>query len=162
MVRAMLVLFLFALAVTFAALLVLLCFEQSASAGTITATWVDTSTGEDGFSIESGPSITGPFAVVGQVGRHVQVFTETDHYAGPQVCYRVRAFIGAAHSLYSDVACVDVPPASDEQVAITCNGSEEITVSCHVVVPDERLALRARKWKALMKKQKAIDRRINH
>lgn len=116
---------------------------------TITVSWQDTNTAEKGFSVESGPTATGPFSLVGQVGPNIKQFSEPEHYDSPQVCYRVRAYNASQQGPYSSVNCVTIPPLPGLQAS-----DEQLVVQCNLVVPPTQ-GIRA----PLLTKKKAIARR---
>jgi PKD repeat protein len=72
----------------------------SVSGRTVSLTWVDNSTNEDGFYVERSVKGTGVFAQVGQTGAGVAGFSQT--VSRGTYLYRVRAFGGAALSAYSN------------------------------------------------------------
>ncbi len=89
---------------------VLLCFASlsatmEASAAKLTATWNETSTDVDGFSIERAVATDPTFAVIATLPGGSTSFLDADVTAGNTYCYRLRAFNIAGYSDYSEVAC---------------------------------------------------------
>ena len=99
------------------ALFLALCsaaFAQAQGAtqtATLSLQWQDNSSNEDGFNIERGSTLTGPFVKVGSVAANVVKFADTiaNDTGGVQYCYRVQGFNKAGVSPYSNVACGTSP-----------------------------------------------------
>ncbi len=79
----------------------------------ITLTWTNNAAVDDGFSVERATS-SGSFAVIGTTGSNIARYVDNSVSAGTTYLYRVRAFLGAAYSGYSNEASATtptVPPA---------------------------------------------------
>lgn len=72
-------------------------------------TWQDNSSNEDGFKIERAIGIIDNWSELTHVGANVNSFTDTGLSAGQTYFYRVRAFLGAIYSDYSNVVSHTVP-----------------------------------------------------
>ena len=101
----------------------LLTFAVAVQAATITATlsWTDNSNNEDGFRIERGSLIAGPFVQVGVTLANVVTFIDAALLPGTQYCYRVIAFNVVGNSAPSNVACITTQstPAAPGNVTVT-------------------------------------------
>ena len=86
-------------------LLIALGWPAEASAWQLTATWVDTSNDETGFSIERATGASGNYAEIATVTAGVAAYTDSSVAAGTTYCYRVRAFNSAGYSAYSNASC---------------------------------------------------------
>jgi Divergent InlB B-repeat domain len=73
----------------------------------LTLTWQDNSTNEDGFKIERG--VSGSYAEIASVGPNIQSYTDTSILAGTTYCYRVRAFNSYGISSPSNESCATIP-----------------------------------------------------
>ena len=90
----------------------LLSFPSGAVAAQLTLGWVDNSTTEDGFRIERGPAITGPFAPLVTVGANVTSYVDVGLADGATYCYRVQAYNSAGSSGYSNAQCATTAAAT--------------------------------------------------
>ncbi len=86
-------------------LLLILGWSAEAIGQQLTATWVDGSADELGFSVERASGTTGTFAEIGTTGPGITVYTDATIAASTTYCYRVRAYNATAYSAYSNVAC---------------------------------------------------------
>lgn len=85
----------------------MLGFAVGVEAATSKATlsWSDNSTNEDGFEVERGSAVAGPFNNVGKVGPSISSYVDQGLVEKTTYCYRVRAFNSGGNSAYSNVAC---------------------------------------------------------
>jgi hypothetical protein len=81
------------------------------SGASLTLTWQDNSTNENGFKIErkSGSS----YAEIASVGLNTQSYTDSGLLAGTSYCYRVRSFNSSGISSPSNESCATIPLISD-------------------------------------------------
>jgi List-Bact-rpt repeat protein len=86
-------------------LLLVIGWRAEAIGQQLTATWLDTSSNEAGFSVERAAGTTGTFAEIGTTGPGVTVYTDTTVAPSTTYCYRVRAYNTSAYSGYSNMAC---------------------------------------------------------
>jgi hypothetical protein len=93
--------------VTVASVLLLMLpgWQSVGMAAQLTATWVDNSTDELGFSVERSTGTTGTFSEVGTMGPGITTYTDIAVADATTYCYRVRAYNASAYSDYSNVAC---------------------------------------------------------
>jgi hypothetical protein len=85
--------------------LTILFFYGEASAAQLRLSWTDNSGNENGFKIERGSSLTGPFTQIGTAGSNVNSYTDTGLADATTFCYRVRAYNTAGDSGYTNTAC---------------------------------------------------------
>jgi List-Bact-rpt repeat protein len=78
-----------------------------ASAASITLSWQDNSTNEDGFKIERG--VSGSYAVIASVGANTRAYTDSGLLAATTYCYRVRSFNSSGTSSPSNDSCATIP-----------------------------------------------------
>jgi hypothetical protein len=88
--------------------LVSMAFAIDTDAAQVTATWTETSSNVDGFSIERASGTAGTYGAIATVAGGTTSFTDPNVTAGNTYCYRVRAFNGAGYSDYSNIACAPV------------------------------------------------------
>jgi hypothetical protein len=84
---------------------VLLWASTAHAVTTVTISWHDNATNEDGFTIERATSAAGPFTGVATVGANVTSYVDTNLPEAATVCYRVNAFNIAGASPYTGVIC---------------------------------------------------------
>ncbi len=101
---------------------------SSSSSARINLAWTDRSSNESGFSIErctgSSAACTA-FALAGQAGPGVAVYSDTLVQPGTTYSYRVRAFNTGGNSDYSNVADATTQPAPAVTVAATTPTARE-------------------------------------
>ncbi|MHC1742078.1 MAG: fibronectin type III domain-containing protein [Syntrophobacteraceae bacterium] len=88
---------------------------------TVTLTWTDNATNEQGFAIERANG-TGVFVEIARVGANVTTFLNTTVQPKTTYTYRVRAFNIAGFSLYSSQATAITPgeiPEAPSNLAVT-------------------------------------------
>lgn len=90
---------------------------------TVTGTWTDNSTNEQGFEVERKIGL-GVYARIATTAVNVTSFKDSvaGDAGGSSYCYRVRAFNGSAFSTYSNEACVKSPvvvPGSPSNLTLT-------------------------------------------
>ena len=78
-----------------------------ASAASVSLSWQDNSTNEDGFKIERGVSST--YSIIASVGPNTQTYTDSGVLAGTTYCYRVRSFNSSGVSSPSNESCATIP-----------------------------------------------------
>ena len=76
-------------------------------ASSITVSWQDNSTNEDGFKIERKSG--GSYAEIASVGPNTQSYTDPGLLAGTSYCYRVRSFNSIGASGFSNESCATIP-----------------------------------------------------
>jgi uncharacterized repeat protein (TIGR02543 family) len=86
-------------------LLTMFGFGAEAIGGQLTATWVESSTNQLGFSVERSTGTTGTFAEIATAAGNVTTYIDGAAADGTTYCYRVRAYNTSAWSDYSNVAC---------------------------------------------------------
>lgn len=86
-------------------LLGFLLLPTLAVAATLSLNWTDTSTNEDGFTIERKADVTGTFTYVTSVGPNIHFYVDSSLVDGLTYCYRVQAYNAAGVSPYSNEAC---------------------------------------------------------
>jgi hypothetical protein len=102
----------------------------------LTLTWTDNADNEDGFKIERRLGQTGSFTQIGQVGKDVVTYADTQILVNTEYCYRVRAFNAGGQSAYSNIACGLVPsaPAAPSGLGIKVEISATATDASRIVV----------------------------
>ena len=88
-------------------LILLVAWAGQAFAASVTLSWTDSSTDEDGFKVERATDAT--FAVIATVGADVQGYVDSTVVTGGSYCYRVKAYNSAGESSPSNQACINVP-----------------------------------------------------
>ena len=118
---------------------VLLGASTAHAVTTVTISWQDNASNEDGFTIERATSAAGPFTGVGTVGANVTSYVDTDLPEAATVCYRMNAFNIAGASPYTGVICGITKATLNLTKAGTGNGQVtsspagiNCTVSCVV------------------------------
>jgi hypothetical protein len=78
--------------------------------GSLTLTWTDNSTSEDGFKVErcTGMGCTN-FTQIATVGANVTSYADTGLASGTRYMYRVRAYNAAINSAYSNIGTAKTP-----------------------------------------------------
>jgi hypothetical protein len=101
-------------------LLELAANPNPAIAARLTLHWTDTSTNEDGFSIERKTGSTGSYRRITTVGANVVVFVDTSLAEGVAYCYRIQAYNSAGVSSYSNEACTvaTLPVLTKDKIGI--------------------------------------------
>lgn len=96
------------------ALLLLLLLPSSSFAQSLSLSWRDNSTDENGFRCERSTN-GGTFSQVCEVGANVTTWKDTNVTLGVPYCFRVRSFNTAGNSAYSNAPCMtltaDAPDA---------------------------------------------------
>lgn len=77
--------------------------------GSIQLSWVDSSSNEEGFSIERSDYNINSFLEIGTVGQNVNSYTDSNVVLGEIYFYRVRAFNSNFTSAYSNIVNITVP-----------------------------------------------------
>jgi hypothetical protein len=110
---------------SFGVAFVLMLLELSAnphptSAARLTLQWTDTSTNEEGFSIERKTGSTGSFANITTVGANIAFFVDTSLEEGLTYCYRVQAYNAVGVSSYSNEACAvaTLPLLTNDRIGV--------------------------------------------
>jgi hypothetical protein len=87
----------------------------------LTVTWVDNSTTEDGFTIERQQGTEGTWEEIGDVGKDVLTYTDTTAAVNTPYCYRVAAFNHMGASSYSSPVCATLPvvPSAPSSPGVT-------------------------------------------
>lgn len=102
-------------------LLAVLLVPTLAHAVSLTVTWTDASTNEDGFGVERKVG-SAAYVEIGKTAVNVATFTDPSAPTGA-VCYRVYAYNATGKSGYSNEACTTVPTLpnapTDVKVSIT-------------------------------------------
>ena len=91
---------------------------RPSNSSSISVTWTDNSTTEDGFRVERAPSAAGPWEVVQTDGANVTSFYEGYRTSEQTMCYRVVAFNVQGDATPSNTACT-VPPAAPTNLVAT-------------------------------------------
>jgi titin len=78
----------------------------------ITISWMDNSTNETGFKIESSKSSSGPFAQIATVAAGVTTYVNSALTASTAYYYRVRAYNAVGDSAYSNVSSASTSGAA--------------------------------------------------
>lgn len=96
----------------------------------IDLTWSDDSTGEDGFSIERKTGIGGTYAEITTVAANAEAYSDTTVAENTTYYYRIRAFVGAVYSGYSNVASETTPAdfSAPADVTATALGPRRIRI----------------------------------
>lgn len=76
-----------------------------AQTASLTLSWQDSSSNEDGFGIERKLGTSGTFAEIIRLGVNVVTYGETTLAFSTQYCYRLYAYNVAGKSGYSNEAC---------------------------------------------------------
>src|SRR5262245_18369799 len=97
-------------------LLMLVGWHGVAIGGQLTATWIDSSNNELGFSIERSTGTTGTFAEIGRTGAGITAYADASAADSTTYCYRVRAYDTTTYSNYSNVACATTASALSLEV----------------------------------------------
>jgi hypothetical protein len=79
---------------------------RSGSAGSLTLTWRDNATDENGYVVERGPSASGPFSQLANLRPSATSYTDTTVVPSTTYCYRVYAFNDAGASAFTNTACM--------------------------------------------------------
>lgn len=77
----------------------------TAIAVSLTLTWVDTSTNEDGFTVERKVDVTGTFTRIATVEANILSYVDSTVVESLFYCYRMQAYNAAGTSAYSNEAC---------------------------------------------------------
>ena len=100
---------------------------------TVTLTWADHPSDEDGYKIERSPAGSpGSFIEIATLGMNSNSFNDSGLGAGTTYVYRVRAFKAALNSGYTNEAAVTttaVPPAAPNNLAVTATGVSTTTLT---------------------------------
>ena len=90
----------------------------------LTLTFTDNSTNEDGFKIERGASASGPFSQLpATLAPNVTTPVDTPLPDAATFCYRVRAFNTGGDSAYSNIAC----STTNATLTVTKSGNGIVT-----------------------------------
>jgi uncharacterized repeat protein (TIGR02543 family) len=100
-----------------------------ALAATLTLTWTDASTNEDGFKIERATGTAGAYGQLAAVGAETTGYVDGTVSPGTTYCYRVRAYNSAGDSAYSNAACTAPVSATLYTVTVGKAGSGSGTVA---------------------------------
>jgi len=117
------------LVVAFATLGLLLVSLTPAAAATLTLTWADASSNEDGFKVERKTGSTGAYGQLASVAANTTGYVDGAVTAGTTYCYRVRAYNSAGDSAYTNEACAAPVSATLYTVAVTKAGAGSGTVA---------------------------------
>jgi len=98
-------------------------------AATLTLTWADVSTNEDGFKIERKAESTGAYGQLATLGAETTAYVDGTVSPGVTYCYRVRAYNNTGDSAYSNEACAAPVGATLYSVAVTKSGTGSGTVA---------------------------------
>jgi hypothetical protein len=79
------------------------------TSSSLTLSWQDMSTNENGFAIERKPGSAGSYSQVATVGSNITSYQDTTLVSGSMYCFRVKAFNSTQASAYSNEACVTAP-----------------------------------------------------
>jgi len=92
-------------------LLAALGFTSSLTlAASVTLSWQDNSTNEDGFKIER--AVSGSYGEIASVASNTDTYTDSGLLAGTTYCYRVRSFNSSGVSSASNESCATIPVAT--------------------------------------------------
>src|SRR5437667_307383 len=106
-------------------LVALVGFPMQSDAAQLSLSWTDTSSNEDGFSVERKTGTGGTYAEIAAVGANVTSYTDPNLTGGTTYCYQVRAFNTAGDSPYSNDACGTTP--QDLALGVVRTGSGTVT-----------------------------------
>jgi hypothetical protein len=109
--------------------LVALAVAVPALAASLTLTWTDSATNEDGFKVERKTGSTGAFGQLATLAANATGYVDGSVTAGTTYCYRVRAYNGAGDSAYSNEACATPASATLFTVAVSKSGTGSGTVA---------------------------------
>ncbi|HWP22578.1 MAG TPA: fibronectin type III domain-containing protein [Candidatus Binatia bacterium] len=100
-----------------------------ADAATLTLTWTDNSSNEDGFNIERKTGTAGTYASIATVGANITSYSDSNLADSTTYCYRVNAFNSAGSSPYSPEVCgtTPAPPIATYRLAVSVQGSGTVT-----------------------------------
>lgn len=89
----------------------LIAADQPANAAlpTLTLSWTDASSNEDGFRIERRTGTSGTYQVLASVGANSASYTDQNLANSTTYCYRVLAYNSAGNSPYSNENCATTP-----------------------------------------------------
>jgi len=100
-----------------------------ASAASLTLTWADSATNEDGFKVERKTGSTGAYGQVAAVAANTTGYVDGSVTTGTTYCYRVRAYNSAGDSAYSNEACAAPVSATLYTVTVGKGGTGSGTVA---------------------------------
>jgi uncharacterized repeat protein (TIGR02543 family) len=108
----------------------LLATDRPAQAAlpTLTLSWTDASSNEDGFRIERRTTTSGTYQVLASVGANIVSYTDQNLANATTYCYRVLAYNSAGNSAYSNENCATTPAATFA-LNLTRSGTGSGTVS---------------------------------
>ena len=108
----------------------LLTTHPSASAAlpTLTLTWTDASSNEDGFRIERRTTTSSTYQQLASVGANTTTYTDQNLANATTYCYRVLAYNSGGNSAYSNENCATTPAATFA-LNLTRSGTGSGTVS---------------------------------
>ena len=92
-------------------LIVFATLASAVGAAEFTLRWADNSKNETGFKVERATGSNGTFAQVATTGANVTSYVDRSLAAATLYRYRVRAYNGAGHSSYSNIASGTTPAA---------------------------------------------------
>lgn len=98
----------------------------AAGSTAITLTWIDQSSGEEGFRLERAPAATGSFVLVATLSSNATSYTDTGLTPGASYDYRLRSFNCAGESANATASLTLPPPLSG---TIAFDGFESGTAS---------------------------------
>jgi hypothetical protein len=101
--------------------------QSPAVAASISLSWADMSSNEDGFRIERKAS-GGNYAQIATVGANVKSYTDSGVTAGVSYCYLVKAFNSAGASAPSNSACA-TSASSTSSTTSGSSGSNSISIN---------------------------------
>jgi uncharacterized repeat protein (TIGR02543 family) len=106
-----------------------------AHAAQLSLTWTDTSTNEDGFTLERKTGSAGAYGQLASLPAGTTGYVDTTVTAGTTYCYRVRAYNSAGDSAYSNEACATPASATLYTVTVTKSGAGSGTVTSSPTPP---------------------------
>ena len=112
----------------FGATLLLASFTP-AHAASLTLSWTDASTNEDGFHVQRKTGTGGTYATLATVAAGTTGYVDGTVTAGTIYCYHVSAYNTAGDSAYSNEACATPASATMYTVAVTKSGTGSGTVA---------------------------------